>query len=62
MPQFKYVARDKTGRSLKGYVEAPNERGAIQSLRAQDLIIVSVEEDKSKAAFSFGTKTAKKQK
>lgn len=45
MSKFKYVAKTKDGKTMRGYVEAPGQNGAIQSLRAKGLIIISLEKE-----------------
>lgn len=44
MLSFKYVARDRQGKLFSGVVEAQERSAAIDILRKQDLIIISVEE------------------
>jgi len=61
MAKFKYIAKDKTGKTLKGTIEAPAKQAGIQSLREKELIIISFEEEKKLfsfpgAASSFGKK------
>lgn len=46
MTIFKYVAKDAEGRTLNGTVEAPAKEGAIQSMRAKNLIIISLDEQR----------------
>ena len=53
MATFKYVSKDKVGKTLKGRLEASSREGAIQLLRAKGMIIVSLEEEKRRP-FLFG--------
>ncbi|MCQ9207208.1 MAG: type II secretion system F family protein [Omnitrophica bacterium] len=55
MPIFKYVAKDAEGKTLKGIIEAPAKEGAIQSMRAKNLIIVSLDEERKDAGRSRAT-------
>lgn len=48
MPVFKYVAKDKNGKTLRGSLESSGSAALIEDLRKRDLIIVSVEEVKAK--------------
>ncbi|MFA5085046.1 MAG: type II secretion system F family protein [Candidatus Omnitrophota bacterium] len=61
MPNFKYTAKDNAGRALTGFFEAVDYAAAVDMLRKQGLIIVSVKEaGKTKAsAMSFGKKKVK---
>lgn len=61
MPNFKYTAKDDSGRALTGFFEAVDYTTAVEMLRKQKLIIVSVKEaGKMKAsAMSFGKKKIK---
>jgi len=52
MAKYKYVAKDKAGKTMKGIIDTPSKDAAIQSLRAKDLTIISLEEDKG-SGFSF---------
>jgi type IV pilus assembly protein PilC len=44
MPSFKYVAKDPSGKTLTGVSEAKDKAQAVEMLRKNDLIIISVEE------------------
>ncbi len=44
MPSYRYVAKDKDGKTVKGTMEAKDNEGLITILRGKDLIIVSVNE------------------
>jgi len=62
MPNFKYVARDSSGKPVNGSFETVDYAAAVGALRKQGLVIVSVNEStaKSKAfAISFGRKKIK---
>jgi len=48
MPTYKYVAKDKTGETISGTLEADNVSGLIGSLRSKGLIIISVTEERKK--------------
>ena len=55
MPQFKYVAKDKDGRTVSGVMEAANNITLVDSLRQKEYIIISLEEAKGKTRSSpFG--------
>lgn len=49
MPQFKYVAKDKDGKTTSGIVEATDKKSAIDMLRTKELITVLLEETKGKS-------------
>ncbi len=44
MPIFEYQARDSTGKSVQGEVSTPTTQEAIQSLRDQDFLVISLKE------------------
>ncbi len=44
MAKYKYVVKDRAGKTLKGVVDTPSRDAAIQSLRAKALTIISLEE------------------
>lgn len=48
MPIFKYIAKDKDGKTITGALEAVSSTALIESLRKRDLIIVSIEAEKEK--------------
>lgn len=55
MPLFKYVAKDKDGRSITGTMEAVSNIALVDALRQKEYIIISLEEAKEKAKpISFG--------
>ena len=47
MAEFKYSAKDKSGRTLTGNIQANSEADVIEALHKKELVIVSVEEEKS---------------
>ncbi len=61
MPNFKYTAKDNSGRAMTGFFEAADYAVAVDMLRKQGLIIVSVKEaGKMKiSAMSFSKKRVK---
>ena len=56
MPNYRYTAKDKTGRSVSGVSEVPDEKTLVGMLRKQDLIIISVKLEKKKEQFNFSMK------
>lgn len=52
MPLFKYIAKDSTGKELRGVVEAVTDKEALQLLRRRRLFIVSLKSS-TKRAFSL---------
>ncbi len=60
MPVYKYIAKDKTGRTLSGVVESNDEKSGIELLRKQELIIISMRQEmkklKTSASLRFGAK------
>ena len=53
MPQFNYIAKESSGNTAKGIVEASDRKGAIDILRKKDLTIISLEEEKGKGRSAF---------
>ena len=49
MPSYKYVAKDRNGKALTGVSEAKDRAQAVEMLRKNDLIIISVEEARQPA-------------
>ena len=47
MPNFKYVAKDASGTPLSGTLDSASFNAALSTLRARDVIIVSLDEDKT---------------
>jgi type IV pilus assembly protein PilC len=58
MPSFKYVAKDRDGKTISGSMDAADRSKVIDTLRKKDLIIVSVADATQSSVFSmsFGTK------
>ncbi len=59
MPQFRYSAKDRSGKSINGVGEAVDEKTLSANLRKQGMIPVSIKADKKKDSlggkpFSFG--------
>lgn len=57
MPTFRYVAKDKSGKSVTGFMDAATQTELVSTLRKRELVIVSISETKTKAktaVFSFG--------
>lgn len=48
MPTYRYVAKDKTGKSMTGTVSAEDEKGVVESLKRQSLVVTSVKEERAK--------------
>ncbi len=48
MPTYRYVAKERTGRPVLGAAEAQDQKALIDALRKQDLIIISVKEERQK--------------
>jgi type II secretory pathway component PulF len=42
MNVYKYVAKDENGKTLKGKVEARDERQAINILRSRKVVVISL--------------------
>lgn len=57
---FKYTAKDRDGKGLAGTLEAADRSAAIAILRKQDIIIISLAENKGSSAFSSLFKSRKK--
>ncbi|MFH1790613.1 MAG: type II secretion system F family protein, partial [Candidatus Omnitrophota bacterium] len=58
MAKFKYTAKDPGGKTIKGDVEATDEKNAVVTLRANSLVILSITEVKPRSKFtlpSFGS-------
>ncbi len=57
MPKFSYIAKDRTGKTLKGDVEALDKSKALDVLRDKNLLILKLEEGKKASPlFSGGFK------
>lgn len=62
MPNFKYIAKDNSGKTISGIFETMDYAAAIDTLRKRGLVIVSVKEVAAKINFSnmsFGKKKIK---
>lgn len=44
MPQFKYTAKDRSGKAVTGNIDTADRSGVIDALRKEDLIIISISE------------------
>ncbi|MFA5146064.1 MAG: type II secretion system F family protein [Candidatus Omnitrophota bacterium] len=62
MANFKYVAKDQSGNNVAGALEANDRNAAVEELRKQDLIIVSVSEALPKFSFSSAFASMQKKK
>ena len=65
MAKFAYVAKDKEGHTIKGDVEAPDKKQALEVLRKKEFLILKLEPVKEGAkliSFSFrrGVKVTKR--
>lgn len=60
MANFKYVVKDSSGKTLSGVIEAASKDGAIQSLRAKGMIIISLVEQKRSVFSTAGLKGMRK--
>ena len=56
MPNFKYIAKDKDGKTVNGIMDSANSVALVDALRQKELTIISIEEarEKSKASMSIG--------
>lgn len=63
MPSFKYVAKDRSGKTLSGVLEGKDRATTVDVLRKKDLVIISLTEEapgkKSGLQLSFGKKKIK---
>ncbi len=53
MPRYAYQARDASGRTVSGVIDARDERGLIAALRPQGFTVTSVKEEKRALDLSF---------
>ncbi len=60
MPNFRYVAKDKTGRNISGTAEASEEKALVDLLRKQELFVISVKVERKKEGISWGAKFGSK--
>ena len=56
MPMFRYTAKERTGRAVNGITEATDQKALVEALRKQDLIIISIKEEKKKESMRFAAK------
>lgn len=56
MPNFRYVAKDKTGRNISGTAEASEEKALVDLLRKQELFVISIKSEKKKEGPSWMSK------
>jgi len=50
MEKFEYKAKDKEGKTLKGIVEAPDEKQAVKTLRERGLLVIALRVKREKIA------------
>jgi len=63
MPSFTYLVKDKTGKDIKGVQDAPDAQDLVRQLKAQNYIVIRVEEVKKGASIlSFQTQTSSPRK
>lgn len=60
MPNFKYVAKDRAGKTLSASLDAKDRAAAVDALRKKDLIIISVTEVVPRTGISFAIFSGKK--
>lgn len=53
---FRYAAKEKTGRPVNGITEATDQKALVEALRKQELIIISIKEEKKKEKAHFASK------
>lgn len=56
MPVFHYTAKERSGRPVTGTTEANDQKTVIDALRKQELIIISIKEEKKKEGPRLGSK------
>ncbi len=56
MPNFRYIAKDKDGKTVNGVMDSANSVALVDALRQKELTIISIEEakEKSRASMSIG--------
>lgn len=56
MPNFRYIAKDKDGKTVNGVMDSANSVALVDTLRQKELTIISIEEakEKSRASMSIG--------
>lgn len=60
MPDFKYVCKERDGKTLTGAIEANDRSKVADMLRKKDLIIISIVEEAPKSKFSLSFLSGKK--
>ena len=60
MPNYRYVARDKTGKSITAVMDANDEKAVIDFARQQGLILTSIKIDAQETKKVAKPKTGKK--
>jgi type IV pilus assembly protein PilC len=50
MPKFKYVAKDKNAQAVAGVIETTDASAVVRELKKQELVVISVTEEKAEAA------------
>ena len=53
MATFRYSAKDKTGRTVTGVLESADERTLLEILRRQELIVISIKQERKKEKISL---------
>ena len=53
MATFRYSAKDKTGRTVTGALESADERTLLEILRRQELIVISIKQERKKEKISL---------
>ncbi len=48
MPNYKYTAKDKTGKTITSISQSADENSLIENLHKQDMIVVSIKEEKTR--------------
>ena len=56
MPMFRYAAKQRDGRAMTGTTEATDQKALVDALRKQELIIISIKEEKKKESMRFFAK------
>ncbi len=50
MATYHYTAKDRSGKSVNGVIDAPDEKALSANLRKQGLIIIAIRQQKKKEA------------
>ncbi len=56
MSAYRYTAKDRSGRSVAGVMEANDERSMLEILRKQELVVITLKPDKQKAKIGKAAK------